>query len=199
MNFSLFRKTETLTFLLITILGVVSGEVTVFYIIYLFWFQELTRTTINTVYAFLYGKQDGNRPVLHEITGNCFILFIYIVFIVVLFGFMLNWDNYRLTAINLQTLLFRNLYFNINILLFTAQYIFYRKTVGSKGLNLAIFNRNHIILHVSIIVGALIQLSVVKRYPQYFAGDKLWGSALVVLPFLLLKVIFGKHIDGSRL
>ena len=43
-------KIDILTMLAITLLGIIQGQVTVFYIIYLFWFQELIRTLVDFVY-----------------------------------------------------------------------------------------------------------------------------------------------------
>lgn len=192
-----FHRTETLIFLLLTIWGVAQGQVTVFYIIYLFWFRELTRTIIDILYAYRNGKEDGKQPGLKEICGNILILFIYLVFIVLLFGFMLNWNNRELLFTNMQTLVFRNLCFNLNVSLFILQYALYRKSAGKKGLDIAVFGKSHIILHISIIVGALIQMGFVKRYPGYFSGGELWGSALVVLPFLLLKIWIGRAARNS--
>ncbi|OJU74733.1 MAG: hypothetical protein BGO09_08245 [Bacteroidetes bacterium 47-18] len=179
---------EILLLLLTSLWGVVQGEVTVFYIIYLFWFQELVRTVINVGYAYANGMEDGTKPIIKDWYGNFFILFVYVIFIILLFGFMLNWGNLPLMSINMQTLFFRNWSFNINLVLFAVQYFLYRKHTGTQDFDLKIFNRNHIILHVSIITGALLQMMVVKKYPEYFSGDVLWGSALVVMPFLLLKI-----------
>lgn len=186
-----FHAIEIITFLLITIWGIIQGQVTVFYIIYLFWFQELVRSITDTLYAYKNGKENGKKPHLAEIGGGIFLLFIYLVFIVLLFGFMLNRDNTELLIVNMRTLMLRNLGFNLNIMFFIVQYTLYRISVGTKGLEITIFNKNHIILHISIILGALIQMGFVKKYPEYFAGHELLGAALVVLPFLLLKIWIG--------
>jgi len=183
------NRIEILTLLLTTLWGTLQGEVTVFYIIYLFWFQELVRTAVNVGYAYATGMEDGTKPVTRDWIGNIFILFIYVVFIILLFGFMLNWDNLHLMSINMQTLFFRNWSFNANLMLFAVQYFLYCKNTGTQAPDLKIFNRNHIILHVSIITGALLQMMVLNKYPEYFSGNVLWGSGLVVLPFLLLRVL----------
>ncbi len=183
-----FRTTETVTFLLITIWGVAQGQVTVFYIIYFFWLQLLIRTIIDIVHARRNGQADGTKPTPAVIIGSMFIYFCYLLLIIVHFGVILNFDNQDLIIINMRTLMLRNPGFDLNILLFTMQYTFYRKQVGNKNLNIAVFNRGQIILHISIIVGALIQMQFVRKHPGYFTGHELWGSALVVLPFLLLKI-----------
>jgi len=191
------NRLEILIFLLTALWGVMQGEVTVFYIVYLFWFQELVRTVINVGYAYATGMEDGTKPLIKHWLGNFFILFVYVVFIILLFGFMLNWGNLHLMSINLQTLFFRNWSFNTNLMLFAVQYFLYRKNTGTRDFDLKIFNRNHIILHVSVITGALLQLLVVKKYPEYFSGNILWGSVLVLLPFLLLKIWIEKKSNYS--
>lgn len=185
-----FHRIETVTFFLITIWGVSQREVTVFYVIYLFWFREFVRSLIDLLHAFK--NRNSHKLSLKEGYGNFMILFVYLVFIVLLFGLMLNWNNRELLFSNMEILMFRNLYFDMNVLLFAIQYLIYRKGRGAGGIDLAIFNKNHLILHISIILGALIQLGLVKKYPEYFSGKELWGSALVVLPFLILKIWIGR-------
>jgi hypothetical protein len=183
-----FHTIEIFTFLLITLWGVVQGQVTVFYIIYFFWFQLLIRTIIDIVYAGRNGEEDGTKPTPAVITGSMFIYFCYLLLIIVFFGVMLNFDNQDLIIINLRTLVLRNIGFDLNLMLFAIQYSLYRKQIGNKDLQIALFDRGHLILHISIIVGAFIQMLFVKKHPEYFSGHELWGSALVVLPFLLLKI-----------
>ena len=187
-----FHTIEILTFLLITIWGVVQGQVTVFYIIYFFWFQLLIGTIIDIVYARKNGEGDGKKPSPALIFGCMFIYFCYLLLIIVFFGVMLNFNNQDLVIINLRTLLLRNLGFDLNIMLFAVQYALYRKQIGNKDLQIALFDRGHLILHISIILGAFIQMQFVRKHPEYFSVPELWGSALVVLPFLLLKILINR-------
>ncbi len=187
-----FHTIETLTFLLITIWGVAQGQVTVFYIIYFFWFQLLIRTIIDIVYARKNGEADGKKPTSAVIFGSMFIYFCYLSLIIVFFGVMLNFGNQDLVIINLRTLALRNPSFDLNIMLFAVQYALYRKQIGNKDLQIALFDRGQLILHISIILGAIIQMQFVKKHPEYFSGHELWDSALVVLPFLLLKILLNR-------
>lgn len=185
-----FHTIETLTFLLITIWGVIAGQVTVFYIIYLFWFQLLVQTIIDIIHARKNGQADGKKPSVGIIAANMFVYFCYLSLIIVFFGVMLNFDNQDLVIVNLRTLLLHNFGFDLNIMLFAVQYALYRKQIGNKGLQIAVFERGQLILHVSIIIGAFVQMMFVKKHPEYFSGHELWGAALVVLPFLFLKILF---------
>ncbi len=184
-----FQGSQTLILLLFTFLGVAGGQVTVFYMVYLFWFQELIRTFVDFVYLFQKKKGVREKVEFMKIAfGSFFILFIYVVFIILLFGVLLNWGNRELTTTNMQILFFHNWYFNANMFLFLTGYMYVRFKEKTQGLQLLIFNRRHLILHISIIMGALLQLAVV---PQ-FRINNLWASALVVLPFLFLKTLFDK-------
>ncbi len=190
-----FQKTETLTFLLITLLGVANGQVSVFYIVYLFWFQELLRTLVDFFVIFRQKKNISEKWLFIKMSFGCFfILCIYFVFIVLLFGFMLNWRDLDLLGDNIMVLMFRNWYFNSNILLFLAEYMYFRSKSDNTGLELRLFNRRHIILHVSIIMGAMIQMAIVPRLEI----ESKWVSALVVLPFMLLKLWLDKPVNHEK-
>lgn len=183
------HKIDILTMLVITLLGVIQRQVTVFYIIYLFWFQELIRTVVDFTILLKEKKTSKEKFDFISISfGSFFILFIYFIFIVVLFGFMLNWGNQILLRQNMLVLMFWNWFFNINIILFLIEYIYFRKQNNSEALRMELFNRRHIILHISIILGAMMQLAIVP----HFNINNEWTSALVILPFLLLKIFINK-------
>jgi hypothetical protein len=166
-------------------LGIVQGQVTVFYIIYLFWFQELIRTLVDFVYLIWKKKTIREKFDFIKISfGSFFILFIYVVFIVLLFGFMLNWGNRDLIGKNILVLMFRNWYFNANMLLFLAEYIYFRSRADNTDLQMPLFSRRHIILHISIILGAFVQLAIAPKLNL----ENQWVSALTILPFLVLKI-----------
>jgi hypothetical protein len=178
-------KIDILTMLVITLLGIVQGQVTVFYIIYLFWFQELIRTLVDFVYLIWKKKTIREKFDFIKISfGSFFILFIYVVFIVLLFGFMLNWGNRDLIGKNILVLMFRNWYFNANMLLFLAEYIYFRSRADNTDLQMPLFSRRHIILHISIILGAFVQLAIAPKLNL----ENQWVSALTILPFLVLKI-----------
>lgn len=196
MSISLFtsqhRLIETLTLLTITILGIINGQVTVFYVIYLFWFHELIRTIVDTYFIYKHKKiSDQSKLQISEVFSGYFILFVYLIFIVALFGFMLNFKYNDLFTINIQVFLFRNWFFNINIILFAIEYIYYRKNTNNEVLSIKSFNPRHIILHVSIILGGIISMFLKNRLNL----DISWVNTLTVIPFLLLKIFFYKAYD----
>lgn len=190
------RNIELLTVLIITLLGIIQGQVTVFYIIYLFWFQELIRTIVDVIFLIQQKKKIGDKIESIQISfGSFFMLFIYFVFIVVLFGFMLNWSNSELLRQNMLVLLFRNWYFNINLLLFLTEYIVFRYNADNSRITLPLFSRRHIVLHISIIMGAIIQLVII---PNFNFKNNRWTFAIVILPFLLLKFFLDKEVYEKK-
>lgn len=186
------KSFEILTLLIITILGIIQGQVTVFYIIYLFWFQELIRTLVDLFHVVMQKKTAQDKiNVLRLSIANFFLLFVYLVFIVVLFGFMLNWSDSERMGQNILVVIFRNWYFNLNILLFGLEYIYYRNQTDNSNLELQPFNRRHIILHISIILGAFMQMAIAPRL--HIEG--IWVSVITVAPFLLLKICIDKPMQ----
>ena len=183
---------EILTLLIITIFGIIQGQVTVFYIIYLFWFQELLRTLVD-LYHIVSNKKTSQDKInaLRLASANFFLLFVYFIFIVVLFGFMLNWGDNELLGQNILVVVFRNWFFNINLLLFLLEYIYFRNQTDNSTLELKAFNRRHIILHISIIVGAFMQMAIAPRL--HIEG--IWVSVVTVTPFLLLKIFLDKPME----
>ena len=75
-----FYKIEIWTFLLVTFIGLINKEVTVFYIIYLFWFQEFIRTLFDVVFLVRQARELKQKfAVLKYSFGNFFLLKIYFI------------------------------------------------------------------------------------------------------------------------
>lgn len=189
-----FQKLERISFLLITILGVVNGQVTVFYIVYLFWFQELLRTLVDFFIILRQRKTWSERWLAAKQSFGGFLLLMgYAVFIIVLFGLMLNWDSQELLGQNIIVFFLRNWYFNFSAIIFILEYIFYRLHTDNTELQILPFNKRQIILHISIILGAVIHFLIIPR----FQIQSNWGMGLIILPFLLLKLFLDKREEST--
>jgi len=159
-----FKTVETLFFLALTILALIDHSLSVFYLIYLFWMQEFIRTLVDS--AIILKRAQGISArfnLLRTIFPSFFVLKIYLVFIIVLFGFMLNLKQTDIMVDNLSVFFFQNWYFNIYILLFFVEYVIMRIRYPNEDIEVVPFNYRHIIIHVSIILGAFIQMSFVMR------------------------------------
>lgn len=183
-----YRKWDFFTFTLLTLLSILNAQITVFYLIYFFWWNELVRIIIDR----LYYKRNPNAVFVGDhrdsIFSSFFIMAIYVVFIVVFFGFIAASDNTKLLMVNMKTLFFQNWFFNINLIFVIVEQFFLHHTHQQVEVSFGGFTPNMIILHISIIVGGIVMFFVVKEYPEIFTPQNLWGSVLIVLPFLVLKM-----------
>ena len=119
-----FKTVETLLFPALTFLALIDHSLSVFYLIYLFWMQEFFRTVVDS--AIILKRAQGISAkfnFLRTIFPNFFVLKIYLVFIIVLFGFMLNLKQTDIMIDNMSFFFFQNWYFYIYILLFFVEYV----------------------------------------------------------------------------
>jgi hypothetical protein len=185
-----YRQWDFLLFAVLTLMSVLSGQTTVFYLLYFFWWNELIRLVVdrlcykrnpNAVYEDGHGKNFGE---------SLFLMGIYWVFLVVIFGFIAatNTEGTDIIIANMRVLLFHNWFFNINLIFVLLERLYLHKTRQPLQIYFGAFNPNTIVLHISIIVGAVLMFFLVREYPDTFTPENRWGSALIALPFLLLKM-----------
>lgn len=183
---------------IITIIALFMGEVTVFYLVWLFWWQELIRT----LFCFIAAKKyQGHFPAIQNFLMSLFLLIFYSIFIFVFFGFLTGVTD-KLVEFNVKIFLFLNPFFNLNVLVFALQFAYFiywnRNSIDFS--DYAGFNRSHIILHVSIVLGVNIYFFVTKKYNSFFSEGSIWSSVITALPFLLLTWFISpnfKRIDGD--
>lgn len=183
-----YRQWNFLLFAVLTLLSVLNGQTTVFYLIYFFWWNELIRLVVDR----LYYKRNPNA--IHEggdakgFGESLFLMGIYWVFLVVIFGFIAGADGTEIIIANMAVLFFHNWLFNLNLLFVLLERIYLHSTQQPLNSYFDAFNPNTIVLHISIIIGAVLMFFIVKKYPETFTPENRWGSALIALPFLLLKM-----------
>ncbi|MBS1747458.1 MAG: hypothetical protein JST21_14925 [Bacteroidetes bacterium] len=189
---------EHLATFIITITALFMGEVTVFYMIWLFWWQELIRS----IFCFFAAKKyKGYFPPTKFLLLSFLLLFFYAIFIIVFFGLQTGVPE-KLVEFNLKIFLLLNPFFNLSILVFAMQFAFFiyhnRNAIAfSEYLG---FNRSHIILHISIVLGVNIHFFVIKKYGTDFNDGNFWESVLTAMPFLLLTWFIHpsfKKIEGE--
>ncbi|MBT0606819.1 hypothetical protein [Aequorivita echinoideorum] len=189
-----YKRWDLLLFTFLTSLAVVFGQTTIFYIIYFFWWNELIRI-FATIFRTLKDKNQSQNKTSVEIFGPLFMMGIYFVFIVVFFGFIANWGNEELTMVNLGILFFQNWFFNINLMIVALEEFF----LFDKALNNSVigpFTPSMLVLHISIILGGILMFFVVKTFPDSFGPQNLWGSLLIISPFLLLKFLMHRFLQS---
>jgi hypothetical protein len=184
-----YRSWDFVIFTIITLASVLNNQTTIFYLIYFFWWNEVICTAIDS----LFNKYNPNSSIVSTTKkvgfNTFFLLGIYLVFIVVFFGFIANFENTSITTTNLGILAFQNWFFNANLLFVVVERVTLHLTNQPLQIYFGGFTPNMIVLHISIILGGLLMFFVVKQFPEIFTPDNAWGSVIILLPFLVLKKV----------
>ncbi len=187
-----YQQWDFIIFLILTMLSVLNGQTTVFYFMYFFWCNELIRIIIDKWYAKKNPNAVNKDWQSSDFTGGLFSMGIYWVFLVVFFGFIAASNNRNIIFTNMEVLFFQNWFFNINLIFVIFERIYLHRKQQPLTIYYGAFNPNMIVLHVSIIVGGVILFFLVKPFPATFTPENKWGSVLIVLPFLVLKILVQK-------
>lgn len=181
-----FLKWDLIIFIVLTVSAILSGQTTVFYIIYLFWWYELIRIFISLFFRNK-NKDATGQSSFATFWSSLFLMGIYWVFIVVIFGLFASFEDDDALIINFQVLGFSNWFFNLNLILIIVERLFLHTRKDIKTIQFSAFNHNTITIHISIILGALLLFFVVKNFPDVFTPENRWGSTLIILPFIFIK------------
>jgi hypothetical protein len=184
-----YRSWDFVIFTIITLASVLNNQTTIFYLIYFFWWNEVICTVIDSFFN-KYNPNSSIDSTTKKVGFNTFFLLgIYLVFIVVFFGFIANFENTSITTTNLGILAFQNWFFNANLLFVVVERVTLHLTNQPLQIYFGGFTPNMIVLHISIILGGLLMFFVVKQFPEIFTPDNAWGSVIILLPFLVLKKV----------
>lgn len=172
----------------LTIFALINKEITVFYMLYLFWWQALIE---------IFAKMIREYRITHSLSKvynigkpGLFMMFIYLIFIVILFGVAFTFSNEDLFIVNAQVLAFQNIPFVLNLALFGVIAIINAFSKSEDELiNFGIFSPKMAILHISIILGAVVHFGVQHYYPESFE-DSIYPYIFSAIPFLLLRTFF---------
>lgn len=179
--------------LVLSIYALYNKEISVFYMLYLFWWQALIEIFTVIIINFKKTKNFINSAKL--VSSSFFLMFIYFVFIIVLFGFVFAFRNEDLIMLNFQVFFFRNTTFNLNILLmliFAVLHFNSEKNIFYANQNFGVFSNRMLILHVSIILGAVIHFGS-QHFLDVTFTKSIYFYMISALPFLIIKSIFEWH------
>lgn len=184
-----YQKWDFIIFLILTLLSVLNGQTTVFYLMYFFWCNELVRIVVDRWYAKRNPNAINKDWQSSDLKGELFLMGIYWVFLIVFFGFIAASNNREIIITNMEIIVFQNWFFNINLIFILLERIYLHKKQQPVTIYFGTFNPNMIVIHISIIVGGIMMFFLVKRFPVTFTPENPWGSIVIVLPFLLLKIL----------
>lgn len=182
-----FSKLSLLGTVLFTVIALINKEITVFYMLYLFWWQALIE--ILTHFGFQLKSKVPFYKAWKTNNSAFFLMGLYFVFIVILFGIVFSFSNFDLFALNAQILVFKNIPFALNIILSLSLALiklFTQDADDGSDAGFGILSTKMIILHISIILGAFIHFGVKHYYPESFE-DSIYPFILSAVPFLLLR------------
>lgn len=172
---------------LITVFSIINQETTVFYLLFLFWCDEFIRTLFDGFgYFFCKKNVDNASRYLSRVKSRYFLLFVYLIFIIIVFGLLIDWKNGDLVIDNLSILFFKNSLFNYTVLTFLVResFLFFNnknqleaKSIVSKGI---------IILHISLVLGIFFWF-ISSQKLDFF---KEYATLISIVPFLILKLYF---------
>jgi hypothetical protein len=182
-------NTSLLLMMIFSIVSLINKETTVFYMIYLFWFDELIKTIfshINRLKARYKNTTTQDNSIIVHSLGPFFMLGIYVVFIIVIFGFMMGFNQSETAIINFTVLFFQNTFFNFTLLTFIARELYFLFVDNKVPAPPSFLSYGMITLHISIILGTFIWFATTIKF-QYFEK---FADVLSIIPFLLLKFLF---------
>lgn len=183
-----YGKWDIFVFTGFTLLAILFGQVTVFYLIYFFWWTELITISIDRFFIL----RNPNALFKGEnirwgIWGSYFMMAIYWVFIIIIFLALAPTHDDDI-MINAGVLTFRNIFFNLNLLYILIQRVRLHLSHQPIDVYYGGFTPNAIVLHGSVVVGAVLVFFVIREYPEFFNTGNRFGSVLLALPFLLIKI-----------
>lgn len=187
---AIYHWTNLLLTVLLPAVGLLLGHVSVFYIIYLYWWHELISSAMDAIYFPAYKRQNPDAAFGNPFGSRLFLLFIYFVFIVVLFGAMSDWGNDVLLKLNIQVFLFRDIGFNLSLLgLLVNEWWLRQYRSAQYVLQQNPFSGRMWVLHLSIIFGGITFLALSRGFFHGFSAENQWTPIFAAVPFLLLKAV----------
>jgi hypothetical protein len=185
------KKIALFLILGLTLFAILTEVTTTFYLIYLFWWDEIFRS-LTDLFTYIFRKDvfTQSETFLFRFKGRIFFLAIYFVFIIVLFGFVINANQYNLIALNFEVFFFQNIWFNFSLfsMLLREIIVFYQQPLHSRE-GYGIVSNGIITLHISIILGILLWFIFSYKFEIKDASGNFY-SVWAVIPFLVIKIIF---------
>ena len=197
--FQIYRWLNLFFVILVPAYAVLNGLTTVFYILYLYWWHELISSSLDGFYFYLHRKRNPGAAIRNPVWSRMFLLGVYFIFIVVFFGFVSDWGNSKVMVTNVRVLMLNDLYFMANLagLLLNEWWLRYQYATKYNSTPDP-FTGRIIVLHVSILGGAVMYFWLMQEYPQTFVPGNLWGSVIMITPFLMAKAILSWEMKPLR-
>ncbi|PWS30618.1 DUF6498-containing protein [Pedobacter paludis] len=179
---------------------VLSGQANLFFIIYLFFLDEVIKNIFIAIKSMRF-KALGidTRAANSAIRARFFMLFVYSIFIVIVFGLfygLLNTSINEFTR-NLMIFLFKDIYFNISVSIIILResinlFIDLNKAKKEDFMIIPI-NSNIFILHLSIIFGGVMWFLTSGKFEYFHLSFGVYNQVAIIFPFIIIKFLFDLH------
>jgi len=193
------------------IYSIVYYNANLFFIIYLFWFDELIRNVSMYIQVKMHQenpkivKEFTKQEALSNVKSRFFFLFVYSVFIVIVFGLFFHLDKDDKDALirNIHIFMFQDMAFNICLMIaIVREIIEIRAAKLHKYEPLPPFNAmsGHLLtLHLSIIFGGLMWALTSGKFENFSFSLGSFNRYAIILPFFIIKFwVDLYHINHSE-
>lgn len=171
----------------LTSIAILDKDMSIFYILYLFWWDELLKSFFDLLNYLIKKSQLNNAKVYKSnLRGRFFFLVLYFLFIVIFFGVVIDANNKDLVYLNFELLFFQNAWFNLSLIGFLIRGIYFLNKGDKRSNGLNVLSKGIITLHVSIILGIFIWGLTKLKFQEL----EEYATLLAVIPFLLFKIFF---------
>ncbi|TDG35060.1 hypothetical protein EZJ43_15145 [Pedobacter changchengzhani] len=195
------RLTNLISILIFTgysLFIVLSGEANLFFIIYLYFLDEVIKNIFLTIKSIrLKALSQGMQAVNNALKTRFFMLFIYSVFIIFVFGLFYGLTNSTREEFirNVMIFKFRDLYFNISISIIVVRecinlFIDFKNAKQDNNFQLEGMNNGMMVLHLSILFGAVIWFLTSGKFEYFHLSFGAYDRVAIIFPFLLIKFLF---------
>lgn len=181
-----------IVFSVLTLIAIRDKEITMFYLIYLFWIDEFIKTVFDWINYLKFKTAYNLKAQKPQIGNRFFLLIIYFIFIIVCFGFILGWRDTDTVLQNMEVLVFKNLFFNVTVVGFLLREIIQLYTNKNEKVFLphGLFSKGLLTLHVSIILGMFVWALISGKLFDFNIDMGEYTYILAIVPFIIIKLFF---------
>lgn len=187
-----------LLFTAYTIYVILSGEANLFFIIYLFFLDEVIKNVFILIKSIRYNLLGYDvSEIKIALKSRFFMLFIYSVFIILIFGIFFSLMNATMEQFtrNMMILFFKDVYFNISITIIilregTNLFIDLKRAKKEDNFKITGIDSGMIVLHLSIILGGFMWFLTSGKFEYFQLSFGKYNSMAIIFPFLVIKFLF---------
>jgi hypothetical protein len=183
------------------IYSVVFERASIFFIVYLFWFDEVIRNISYLIQINMHvedirlSPEFTKKQAISNVKARFFFLFVYSIFIVLVFGLFFHLDKEDKDALiqNVKIFMFHDFAFNICLMISIIREIFQiREARKNRYVPLKKFSAmsGHLLtLHISIILGGFMWALTSGKFQGFSLNFGAYNHYAIIFPFFIIKLL----------